>query len=174
MSVTQVEYSLASEAFKSFLRSFPLSLIVDLLLWLIYLAFSTNLLHHRFSFLLNIDAWQVWKDEVARYAGFVPLTFIMFFLVGMIQFLAVCLPFAKWISKGLQVDAGRSWLFYVASGALMGGGPWILFVLTFANHTVEAFGANAIFVYPSLTAGLIAGAVLKYRLVKLAKHSGAI
>jgi hypothetical protein len=172
MTLTQKKYSLASEAFTSFLTGFPLSLIADLLFWLVYMAFDTNLLHHRFFLLLNLNAWDMWKLELARNAGLIPVTFIMFFLVGGIQFLLLCLPFAKWTSQGLQGDAGRGTPYYLAAGALLGGGPWLLLVSILLFHTIESFGEAAFLIFPSLTAGIIAGAVLKLRLIKLAASSG--
>jgi hypothetical protein len=172
MTISKKQYSLVGEAFKSFLRGFPFSLIVDLVIWLTYLAFSTNLLHHRFFLLLNLDAWDTWKLEVARFSGLIPFSLVMFFLVGMIQFFLICFPFAKWVSKGLQEDARRSALFYVTSGVLVGAGPWILLILIFAKPTIEALNDNAFFIFPSLATGLITGAILKRRLVKLAEASG--
>jgi hypothetical protein len=171
MTISKKQYSLAGEAFKSFLKGFPFSLVIDLVIWLTYLAFSTNLLHHRFFLLLNPNAWDAWKLEVARFSGLIPFSFFMFFLVGMIQFFLICFPFAKWVSKGLEADARRSTLFYLTSGVLMGAGPWILLVLIFAKPTIEALNDNAFFIFPSLATGLITGAILKHRLIKLAAAS---
>jgi hypothetical protein len=171
MTISQKNYSLAKEAFKSFLIGFPLSLIADLLFWFIYMAFGTNLLHHRFFLLLNLNAWEVWKTELVRNSGLIPFMFVGFFLVGLIQFFLICLPFAIGTSKGIEADAGHSMRYYLTAGAIMGGGPWMLLVLILSFNTIAPFGVASFFIFPSLTAGIIASAFLKHRLNKLAASS---
>lgn len=96
----------------------------------------------------------------------------MFYLVGALQFVLTALPFAIFISRDLKEDAGRSWFFYLASGVLIGGIPWIVIYLIFGDNTLRAMAENAFLVYPGLSSGLFAGAILKHRLVKLGKVGG--
>jgi hypothetical protein len=171
MTMKKIHYSLASEAFKSFFTGFALSLLTGILLWLIYIAVSTRLLQRIFYLSINFDFWRVEAASYFEFFYLFPFIAIMSFLIGVIQFLAVALPFANWISKGLEADLNRSWVFYGSAGALLGGAPWIALVLIFSKHTVRALEANAFLFYPGLSTGLFAGLMLKRRITKLAAAS---
>jgi hypothetical protein len=65
MTKTKIQYSLASEAFKSFLRGFSLSVLIGILLWLAYTAFSEKVFQNIFFFMQNSSAWDPWLAEIA-------------------------------------------------------------------------------------------------------------
>jgi hypothetical protein len=91
----------------------------------------------------------------------------LIFMVGFFQYLIIALPISHFMSSSLENDAKRSWAFYVLSGALIGGGPWwILGYFMFDSRT--DMGSLLAVLAPGLTIWLLAGAILKRRLIKLA------
>ncbi len=97
-------------------------------------------------------------------------TFLLLFALP--QFFFIVLPLLKFFSTGLQGDARRNWVFYVVSGILTGGLPWLGIAYVLFGNSMVLNGTLKLFVLPAFTVGAFAGAALKYRLVKLAAATG--
>jgi F0F1-type ATP synthase membrane subunit c/vacuolar-type H+-ATPase subunit K len=91
-------------------------------------------------------------------------------LFALPQYFCLVLPMIKIFSGGLQVDARRSWMFYLFTGSTIGGGPWLVFAWYFFDSLDDLVSLLFVLV-PSLCIGLVAGAILKFRLSKLAASS---
>jgi hypothetical protein len=171
MTTEVSRYSMTLEAFKSFSIGFITAIIAGFTFWLLYTAINENLLRLSVFQPIRPEWFPVWRAEIIRYIGFAPLLTVMLYLVGTVQFVMFALPATKLITRGLEPDAKRSWVFYVTTGAFIGAIPWAVIVLLFGNHTWKAIDENFLLVYPSLSTGLLAGAILKSRLTKLAAAS---
>lgn len=145
-----------------------LSLLTAGVLLLIYSLFEANIIQNIGYFMQNGDAWVPWRTEVDRNSGIILFTAFMCYAVGLIQFLVLVLPFAFWISKGLEIDQQRSWLFFVATGALIGSAPWVAWVAFSSYYENWDMESAALLLCPGLTTGLVSGALLKRRLNILA------
>jgi hypothetical protein len=104
------------------------------------------------------------------------ITIFIFFAVAMSvvslpQLMALAFPLMLYVSKGVDDDAKRSWIFYILAGAIIGGVPWIVFE-HFAVGPGGDFESRALFIVPGLTSGVLAGAILKLRLMKMAMLLG--
>jgi hypothetical protein len=93
--------------------------------------------------------------------------FVVILLVSLLQYLLLAAPIAHFASKGLDEDARRSLAFYVLSGAVIGGGPWWMLTYFLFDRHVD-WASLLMFLVPGLSVGLLAGAALKVRLVRLA------
>jgi hypothetical protein len=91
---------------------------------------------------------------------------VCFILVSLPQFLAFAWPTAHFLSKGIEIDAKRSWGFYIFAGAIIGGGPWLV-LEHFTMGPNADLGSKAILIGPGLISGIFAGGILKVRLVKV-------
>jgi hypothetical protein len=89
-------------------------------------------------------------------------------LLALPQFFFMVLPLLKFFSTSLQGYARRNWIFYVVSGILTGGLPWLGLAYVLFGNSMVLNGTLKLFVLPAFTVGAFAGAALKYRLVKLA------
>jgi hypothetical protein len=89
-------------------------------------------------------------------------------LLALPQYFLLLLPLLKFFSTGLQGDARRHWVFYVVSGILIGGLPWLGLTYFLFGNSTDFNDTLKLFVLPAFVIGAIAGAVLKYRLTKLA------
>jgi hypothetical protein len=103
-------------------------------------------------------------------------TVFIFFAVAMLiaslpQLLVLAFPLVLYMSKGIEDDAKRGWIFYILAGAMIGGVPWIV-LEHFAIGPGRDFESRAIFIVPALTSGILAGAILKLRLTKMARLLG--
>jgi hypothetical protein len=88
-------------------------------------------------------------------------------LLALPQYFFIVLPLLKLFSTGLHGDARRHWAFYVVSGILTGGLPWLGLVYFLFGNSIDFHDALKLFVLPAFVIGAVAGAVLKYRLTKL-------
>ena len=89
-------------------------------------------------------------------------------LLALPQYFFLVLPLLKFFSIGLQGDARRYWVFYIVSGILTGGLPWLGLAYVLFGNSMVLNGTLKLFVLPAFLIGAIAGGVLKYRLTKLA------
>jgi hypothetical protein len=94
--------------------------------------------------------------------------YALLLLLALPQYFLLVLPLLKFFSTGLQSDARRHWVFYVVSGILIGGLPWLGLTYFLFGNSTDFNDTLKLFVLPAFVIGAIAGAVLKYRLTKLA------
>lgn len=66
MSNLNFKYSLAKEAFKSFLIGCTLSLLTGVTVLLFYSLFSFNIVQNLSFFIRNAEAWDPWLAEFDR------------------------------------------------------------------------------------------------------------
>jgi hypothetical protein len=102
------------------------------------------------------------------------LSFFVFFAVAFAvgslpQIIVLALPVMYYVSNGLESDAKRGWIFYILAGAIIGGLPWIVYE-QFLIGPGRDFESRAVFIVPGLISGILAGAILKARLMKLSRH----
>jgi uncharacterized membrane protein len=94
--------------------------------------------------------------------------YALLLLLALPQYFLLVLPLLKFFSTGLQSDVGRHWVFYVVSGILTGGLPWLGLTYFLFGNSIDFNDTFKLFALPAFLIGAIAGAVLKYRLTKLA------
>ena len=130
---------------------------------------SANQSFHTFGVFQTIQS--VFFGLLATAFGF-GFFYAFLLLLALPQYLFLVLPLLKFFSTGLHGDARRHWVFYVVSGILTGGLPWLGVAYVLFGNSTNFTNTLKLFVLPAFVIGAIAGGVLKYRLVKLAAAAG--
>ncbi len=170
MTASKENYSLAYEAWVSFLKGCTITVLISLVLLFVYSLFDFYIIQNIHHFIQNADAWDPWLSEVKRNWNIIAFAAVMFFVVGFLQFIFIALPISSRISKGLETDSSRSSRFYITSGALIACLPWVIIVLVvilLEKLPWQALASLPFSISPILLTGLLSGAILKKRLKKL-------
>jgi hypothetical protein len=168
MSTAKQNYMASFEVLNALLIAIGLFMICCFFGWLIYFVtpILDTILQIQFDTIAPTVASGIIWMFMALFLGLVWSVFI--FIIALLQYLALAVPISSFMSQGLESDAKRSWIFYTTSGALIGGGPWWILGFFILDEKAD-FGSLFVFLAPALSIGLFAGAVLKYRLIKLVK-----
>jgi hypothetical protein len=95
--------------------------------------------------------------------------FVFLLIIALPQYVLIVLPMLKFFSSNLQSDARRSWMFYLITGFLIGGVPWLALTHAVFGNSGGFYDILKLIVLPAFLIGAVSGVVMKYRLIKLAK-----
>jgi hypothetical protein len=165
-------YSPALELVTAWLFGILGFMVCSMIFWFIYSIATGDIVEGGIAEILNNNALTAFEKTFRSIPSFIAV--FVFFTVALAagslpQLIVLAFPVMYYLSKGLESDAKRGWIFYILAGAIIGGGPWMVFE-HFAIGPDGDFESRAVFIVPGLVSGILAGAILKARLMKLSRH----
>jgi hypothetical protein len=177
MKRSQYNYSPTWEVIAAWMMGIALAMVCIIIGWLVYeIAYGGAFARA----LQLIQSNGIWETLQTGLSGFFMGVLILIFLavafaaLSLPQLLLVALPLAHYLSRGLEYDATRGWLFYILAGATIGGGPW-LGVAWLTLGLASDFGSHALLVAPGLGTGILCGIAMQLwlrRLLRISKMRG--